>query len=70
MYKSMNEIQPHNNELGIREMDMLISMIAKVPLTDQVRLNTINEAIYYNGGTVAMALVVTVYNSFPTHYDN
>lgn len=62
-YTSLSEILPHNNELGPDEIDMLISIIVKRPLTDKVRLDTINEAIYYHGGTVVEALVRKIYNS-------
>jgi|LGVF01.2.fsa_nt_gb hypothetical protein len=65
MYKSFDEIQPHNNQLSPKSMDYLIQMITGKPnLNDNNTLDIINEAMYHYDGTVADALVETIYNKY------
>ena len=65
--KSLKELGKHDYELDYRELDMLISKITRIDpdsLTNDMRLEVINETLYHYGGTVAMSLVEAVYNDF------
>ena len=61
-YNSMDEIVINNNQLDQIEIDMLIKLISGCKeLTDKIRLDVINTAIYNYSGTVVDALVETLY---------